>query len=474
MRSMASGGSFHCAYRHATQQAFLEAHELAFAYFGGVFRLLRYDNLTSAVKKILRGYQREETTRFVAFRSHWGYEAQFCNAAKGNEKGGVEGDVGYSRRNYLVPIPQARDLVELNAHLLARSQEDEGRKIGDRAQSVGAGMVIETEHLLPVASEGFELGEVSFLVVDGKGCVKARTNWYSTPLRAGAKARVNVLPAWLEVWHEGRCVARHERNYGRGRQVFNLEHYLDVLERKPGALAGSTPLQQWREQGRWPDSYDRLWKNLIQRNGKLSGTREMVELLLLGRHPDFIRGYAIMVRGGSQMFPSHANLIDGFGADYKRRIKRNHPAWVIVYARGEPLQTFGNHVDIDKNVVDAWGIPVLWIHYERTENEQKMAKDAFQNLQELMHTAGAEVLSADDTLSTPGAISHEMGTTRMGNDPKSSVLNGFCQSHDLRNLFVIDGGCWPSATCQNPTETMLAVAWRASDYLAEQLRRGEL
>jgi len=152
---------------------------------------------------------------------------------------------------------------------------------------LGAGLAIETEHLLPLVPEGFELAEVSFLVVDGKGCVKARTNWYSTPLRAGTKARVNVLPAWLEVWHEGRCVARHERNYGRGRQVFNLEHYLEVLERKPGALAGSTPLRQWREQGRWPDSYDRLWENLIKRNGKLSGTREMVELLLLGRE----RGY---------------------------------------------------------------------------------------------------------------------------------------------------------------------------------------
>jgi hypothetical protein len=173
--------------------AFLEAHELAFAYFGGVFRLLRYDNLTSAVKKILRGYQREETARFVAFRSHWGYESQFCNAAKGNEKGGVEGDVGYSRRNYLMPIPQVRHLVELNAHLLARSREDVGRKIGDRAQSVGTGMVIETEPCCHWRRESFELAEVSFLVVDGKGCVKARTNWYSTPLRAGAKARVNVL-----------------------------------------------------------------------------------------------------------------------------------------------------------------------------------------------------------------------------------------------------------------------------------------
>ena len=108
MRSMASGGAFHVAYYHATQQAFLEAHELAFGYFGGVFRRLRYDNLKSAVKKILRGHQREETERLIAFRSHWGFQTEFCNPARGNEKGGVEGEVGYFRRNHLVPVPRAQ------------------------------------------------------------------------------------------------------------------------------------------------------------------------------------------------------------------------------------------------------------------------------------------------------------------------------------------------------------------------------
>jgi transposase len=98
------------AYYHATQQAFLEAHELAFSYFGGVFRCLRYDNLKSAVKKILRGHQREETERLIAFRSHWGFQTEFCNPARGNEKGGVEGEVGYFRRNHLVPVPQAKSL----------------------------------------------------------------------------------------------------------------------------------------------------------------------------------------------------------------------------------------------------------------------------------------------------------------------------------------------------------------------------
>jgi transposase len=125
MRSMASGGPFHVGYYHATQQAFLEAHELAFAYFGGVFHQLRYDNLKSAVKKILRGYRREETSRLIEFRSHWGFGAEFCNPGRGNEKGGVEGEVGYFRRNHLVPMPSVQDLAELNAHLLRGCRQEE-------------------------------------------------------------------------------------------------------------------------------------------------------------------------------------------------------------------------------------------------------------------------------------------------------------------------------------------------------------
>jgi len=108
-------------------------------------------------------------------------------------------------------------------------------------------------------------------------------------VRAGSKVRVIVLPACIEVWHEGKCVARPERCYGRQQAILNLEHYLDVLERKPGALAGSTPLVQLREQGRWPESYDRLWQSLMRRHGKQVGTWEMIELLLLGRQQGYGR-----------------------------------------------------------------------------------------------------------------------------------------------------------------------------------------
>jgi transposase len=188
-RSMASGGAFHAGYFRPTQQAFLEAHEQAFGYFGGVFRQLRYDDLKSAVKKILRGYQREETDRLIAFRSHWGFQTQFCNPARGNEKGGVEGEVGYFRRNHLVPVPKVKDLAELNEYLRACCQQEEPRRIHGKAHTVGEAMRIEREHLLPLASEGFELAETSFPVVDGQGCVKVRTNRYSVPLRAGARRK---------------------------------------------------------------------------------------------------------------------------------------------------------------------------------------------------------------------------------------------------------------------------------------------
>ena len=127
MRSMASGAAFHHAYRHATQQAFLEAHERAFAYFGGVFRRLRYDNLTSAVRKILRGSRWEETARFIAFRSHWKFEAEFCTPSEPHEKGGIEGEAGYFRRNHWVPVPEAAEVEDLNRKLSMACQQDERR-----------------------------------------------------------------------------------------------------------------------------------------------------------------------------------------------------------------------------------------------------------------------------------------------------------------------------------------------------------
>lgn len=294
MRSMASGGAFHRVYPHASQQAFLEAHELAFRYFGGVFAVLRFDNLKSAVQKILRGHQREETQRFIAFRSHCGFQGEFCTPGRGNEKGGVEEEGGHFRRNYLVPLPVAHDLEHLNEMLLASCQEEEGRTIAGRERTIGAGMAIEREYLRPLPAEGFDLAAVSFPKVNGSGCVPVLTNFYSAPVPPGTRVEAKVHAAYIEIWHEGQCVARHERCFERQQKRLNLEHYLDALSRKPGALAGSMPLEQCRAQGRWPESFDRFWARLEQRHGKHGGTRAMVDVLLLGRAHGFERLRAVM------------------------------------------------------------------------------------------------------------------------------------------------------------------------------------
>jgi transposase len=283
LRSMASGAAFHRAYRRATQQAFLEAHEHAFQYFGGLFATLRYDNLTSAVRKILRGFRREETTRFLAFRSHWQFTADFCTPGEGHEKGGVEGEAGYFRRNHWVPLPEAADLETLNTQLLAGCRADEQRVIQGRTQSVGEAMTIEHASLRPLAPERFDLHEVSFPKVDGAGCVRVKTNPYSVPAPVGTRVEAKLGSAHVELWADGRCLARHERSYVRFEPVLDLEHYLDVLERKPGALAGSTPLAQCRARGLWPASYDTLWAHLMTRHGKQAGTRQMIGVLQLAR-----------------------------------------------------------------------------------------------------------------------------------------------------------------------------------------------
>lgn len=283
MRSMASGAAYHRAYLRATQQAFLEAHELAFHYFGGVFRKLRYDNLTSAVKKILRGYEREMTARFIAFRSHWQYEASFCTPGEGHEKGGVEGEVGYFRRNHWVPVPAARDLADLNAKLFADCRLDEKRMVAGRTESVGTLLLIEKEHLLPLPAEDFDLAEVSFPRVDQAGCAKVRTNFYSVPLKPGSVVEARVYSSVVEFRQNGVRVAQHERSYERAQQILDLEHYLDVLEQKPGALRGSKPLALWRAQGRWPESYDRLWELMAAKLGRQGGARSMVAVICMGR-----------------------------------------------------------------------------------------------------------------------------------------------------------------------------------------------
>ena len=279
VRSMYSGAAYHRAYERATQLAFLDAQARAFEMFGGVFEKLRFDNLKSAVKQILRGKRREETTRFVAFRSHYLFEAAFCTPAKGNEKGGVEQENGRFRRRWWTPVPQFASLDDLNRYLLESCIRDRQRRIEGRAETVDEAFAREQSRLRRLPNEEFDLSECLKCKVDDHACVCVKHNRYSTPLRPGTEAEVRVDASHVEVRWQGELVARHSRCYRVQQDILELEHYLGVLERKPGALPHSKALAQCRQAGLWPDSFDRFLEKLIERHGASRGTREMIGLL---------------------------------------------------------------------------------------------------------------------------------------------------------------------------------------------------
>ena len=141
---------------------------------------------------------------------------------------------------------------------------------------------------------------------------------------------------------------------------------------------------------------------------------------------------------------------------------------------GEVLPRFENQVQIDKNVKDAFGIPVLNFKCRYSDNEFNMAKDAIATLEDLSHAMGWEVLTKHDQMFPPGYSIHELGTCRMGDNPKTSVLNKWNQSHDVKNLFVVDGSSFVTGGSQNPTMTICSLSMRASEYLAGQMRTGSL
>jgi choline dehydrogenase-like flavoprotein len=189
---------------------------------------------------------------------------------------------------------------------------------------------------------------------------------------------------------------------------------------------------------------------------------------------DFLRGYGFEGSSGVGMFPGDATQAPGFGKDYKRYVRENGGAFISMGAFGEVLPRYESYVDLDPQMTDRWGIPVLRFHYQFGDNEKKMAADMLETAKEMFDAAGFEIVRTNGEVLTEGWSIHELGTARMGTDPKTSVLNQFQQSHDVKNLFVVDGSSHVNASCQNPTWTIMALAWRSCEYLADRLKKGEL
>jgi choline dehydrogenase-like flavoprotein len=192
------------------------------------------------------------------------------------------------------------------------------------------------------------------------------------------------------------------------------------------------------------------------------------------RSPNFIRAYGFEGSSGNTMFPQSAFWAKGFGSNYKKQVRDYAGAFIDMGGFGEVLARYENYVDIDPEVKDKWGIPALRFHYKFGDNEKKMAADMSDAARDMFEQAGIEIVEVKRQVLTEGYSIHELGTARMGTDPKTSVLNQFQQSHDVKNLLVVDGSSHVSASCHNPTWTIMALAWRSCDHLADQLRKGEV
>ncbi|WP_172387685.1 IS21 family transposase [Streptomyces sp. MNP-20] len=286
-----SGKSVHRISMSCGQQAFLEGHVHALSVLGGVpTGQVRYDNLTPAVSRVIfRSRSREESPRWASFHAHYGFIPFYCEPGLrgAHEKGGVEGQVGYFRRNYLTPVPAAESLDELNSRLQECERIEDGRRIGLRIRTIGQDFTHEAALLMPLPDEAFETGLVLTPRVDRYAMVTVKMCRYSVPVRfIGHQARV-VLQSAEVVIHVGRSeIARHPRLTGRGEERLVLDHYLEVLLRKPGALAGSEALDQARIAGAFTAAHEALWAKAKAELGDTEGTKALVEVLLLHRHLD--------------------------------------------------------------------------------------------------------------------------------------------------------------------------------------------
>jgi transposase len=286
-RLSCSGKGCHRVYASCAQEAFLEGHVAAFEDMGGVpWRHVRYDNLPAAVAKVLRGRSRAETARWLAFRSWYGFEAFYCEPgeAGAHEKGGVEGDLGRFRRRWLVPVPKVASLAELNAMLAEADAAEDGRRIAYRAATVGGDFAAEQRFLRPLPGEPFDTAATLWPRVDRYARVSTGKCRYSVPAYLiDSRARVVLSANELRVFDGAKLVAAHPRLTAAGAEHLELDHYLEILVRKPGALAGSAALAQARAAGVFTSVHDAFWAAARARHGDGAGTRALIEVLLLHR-----------------------------------------------------------------------------------------------------------------------------------------------------------------------------------------------
>jgi transposase len=290
MRLCFSRRTFAMTFPTQEQESFLWAHLQAFKHLGGVPHRISYDNLGTAVKLAFEktgkaGRPRHEVRAFVAFRSHYLFESHFCTPGQGHEKGQVEHGVGYTRRNAMVPLPEAASFEDLNQKLLERCLQEDTRRVAREPETIGAAWEQERPLLLPLPPSDYECCEMKTVRLTPYSQATYNTNRYSVPTdRARRTVTLKAHPFQIEIWDDRQLLATHPRCYGHEQDIFDPLHYLSLLEQRPGAFDYAKPLKQWR--AGWPPCYHQLLANLREKWPEGRGVQEFIRILQLHQHYD--------------------------------------------------------------------------------------------------------------------------------------------------------------------------------------------
>lgn len=280
IRSKFSGKHFVRCYPCERHQALFDGHIQAFSFFGGVFPVLIYDNLKTVVQKVLIGKQRELQESYKKFKAYYCFEARFCNPGQGHEKGGVEGLVGYARRNYLVPIPEAKSLEKLNEKLLQDCLVYGDHRVSGSQQTVNQLFEVEKKHLISLPGIPFSNVESPSGKVDKYSTVIVDKNRYSVPtIYAHMKIKVVLYVDHIEIFRGSKRIAFHDRLYGNNKWSLEPDHYLELIRQRPQAFDSARPIRQWRSQ--WPSCLEELLGRFRQKQGNNKGIREFILILML-------------------------------------------------------------------------------------------------------------------------------------------------------------------------------------------------
>jgi hypothetical protein len=272
-----SDAMFVMAFPRECTEAFLEAHVRAFEFFGFVPNRISYDNSRIAITKILTAHKRKHTAEFKRLISHYLFEPHFCNVRRPNEKGIVEGSVKYSRKNFMVPVPQVKDYGELNRLLRDCCQSDLNRVLRGKRSLTKRQLLIEDRIAgMALGDDTFDYRKTASTFASSESLVRYDTNDYSVPVRSAYhQVTVKASAGFIEVYSQDKLIARHRRCWDRERQIFEPMHYLELLERKPGSLDHARPLEDWH----LPNCFD-IYRRCLEAH-RDNGTKEYIQILLL-------------------------------------------------------------------------------------------------------------------------------------------------------------------------------------------------